>query len=75
MRSAYYIRHNLMADHEMGLPENGWSCHPVNCSEDNWFGAETVYPPNNCPVCVEFLKDEDTKTSIFDKGLRLLYLV
>jgi len=69
MRSSYYIRHNLLADHEMGLPSEGWSCGPANASEDAWFGCDISYPANNCPLCVPMLRDEDTKYSIFDRGI------
>lgn len=69
MRSSHYIRHNLLADHEMGLPEAGWSCAPVSCSEEAWYGSDISYPTNNCPFCVPMLQDEDTKTSIFDMGI------
>ncbi len=56
-----YVRHNLIADHPMGLPAEGWAVRAdlQNVYETAWLGAQVVYPANNSPYAVPFLTDEN----------------
>ncbi len=70
MRSAHYIRHNLWADHEMGLPKEGWHVYVdlQNYYEAGWFGGEVAYPRNNSPMVKAFLFG-DEKERLFWQGI------
>ena len=50
MYAKEYIRTNLPADHEMGLPES-WELYvdTQNVYEAAWFGCKMVYHEGNCP--------------------------
>ena len=65
-----YIRHNIYADHDMGVPECGWGVYVdlQNYFEAAWYGAEVIYPEGNVPTNAEFLT-EDNKNMLFEKGL------
>ena len=71
MKNQDYIRHNIYADHEMGLPKDGWRVYVdlQNYFEAAWFGADVVFYENNCPASAEMLRDEDTKSRLFDQGI------
>lgn len=68
--NANYIRHNIYADHEMGVPESGWHVYVdlQNYFEAAWYGAEVIYPEGNVPTNAELLT-EDNKNMLFEKGL------
>ncbi len=70
MRSQHYIRHNLMQDAEMGLPERGWaiSVDLQNYYEAAWFGAPVEYRPGQVPDTSPILSD-DRKRMLFDQGM------
>lgn len=70
IRNAHYIRHHIFADHEMGLPEDGWSVHVdlQNTYEAAWFGAEVVYRRGNSPFTKPLLTDR-CKNMLFDAGI------
>ncbi len=65
-----FVMHHIVADHEMGIPENGWKIVVdfQNNFESAWLGAEIVYQDGNCPVCEPFL-DDDHKNLLFERGL------
>lgn len=56
-----YVRHNILADHEMGVPREGWQIHLdfQNIYEAAYYGAEVRFFENNCPCSVPFLTDEN----------------
>lgn len=70
----YYMRHSLYADHEMGLPKDGWEIYvdKQNVYEAGWLGAPIVYPDNSVPYCEPFLND-DNKGMLFKKGIPGLF--
>ena len=65
----YWVRHNLIADHQMGLPSE-WSVNVdfQNSYEAMWFGCELKYMDGECPDTVPMLKG-DKKRVLFDQGL------
>lgn len=66
-----YVRHNIIADHEMGLPYNdGWFVWPdmQNFYEAAWYGAKIVFCEDNCPTTKEILNN-DNKNMLFEKGI------
>ena len=68
--NANYIKHNIFADHEMGVPDCGWHVYVdlQNYFEAAWYGAEVIYPAGNVPTNAEFL-NENNKNMLFEKGL------
>ena len=64
------MRHHVFADHEMGIPENGWEIYVdfQNNYESAWFGCPIVYKEDNCPVCPAILDDQH-KHMLFEKGM------
>ncbi len=71
MQYRYYLRHNLYADHEMGLPEQGWGVYVdlQNYYEAAWFGADVVYYEDQVPDTAVILRDDDKKDMLFYKGI------
>lgn len=65
-----FVRHHIFADHEMGIPENGWQIAVdfQNTFESAWLGAPIVYREGNCPACQACL-DDDHKALPLEKGL------
>lgn len=65
-----FVRHHVFADHEMGIPENGWEIYVdfQNNYESAWFGCPIVYKEDNCPVCPAIL-DNQHKHMLFEKGM------
>lgn len=68
VRTAEWIRHNILSDSEMGYPEDGWSVMVdfQNFLEPVWFGGEIIYGKE--PHTEPFLTD-DKKWSILDRGM------
>ena len=64
----YMMRHDIYADHEMGMPKEGWAVYVdrQNLHESGWLGAKVRYATNNVPFSVPFLND-DNKGMLFDK--------
>jgi hypothetical protein len=64
----YMMRHFICADHEMGMPEDGWSIYVdrQNLQEAGWLGAKTAYVSNNVPFAEPFLIGEN-KNILFNK--------
>ncbi len=65
-----YLRHYVYADHEMGMPVNGWDVNVdfQNDTECGWLGAEVKFSDNNVPFTIPFLND-DNKNMFFEKGI------
>ena len=59
MYAKEYIRTNLPADHEMGLPE-GWDLYvdTQNVYEAAWFGCPIVYHEGNCPNTAPMTREQ-----------------
>ena len=59
MYAKEYIRTNLPADHEMGLP-GSWDLYVDNQNilEAAWFGCKVVYHDGNCPSTVPMTREE-----------------
>lgn len=70
MKSQHYVRHNLLQDAEMGLPEDGWFVYVdlQNTYESGWYGAEVEYYEGQVPDARSILT-EDNKRMLFDKGI------
>ena len=51
-----FVRHHMWADHEMGVPEEGWSITVdfQNVYESAWLGAPVVFRDGNCPACAPY---------------------
>lgn len=65
-----YGKFNIIGDHKMGIPEEGW-CVNVdfqNYYEAAWFGCEIKYPQNEVPFAIPLLTD-DNKKMLFEKGI------
>jgi len=85
MKTQHYIRHNLLQDAEMGLPEAGWSLTVdfQNCYDALWFGAEIEFRDGQVPDTKPLLSDCDPphpdplppsggrgrKRVLFDRGI------
>lgn len=67
---AYWLRHNVLQDAEMGIPDNGWqiSIDFQNFYEAAWFGCPIEYFDEQVPDTTPILTD-DKKHMLFDKGL------
>jgi len=65
-----FVQHNIWADHEMGLPSEGWWIWVdfQNFYEAAWLGSPVAFPPDNCPYAEPWLGDEN-KNEIFDRGI------
>lgn len=70
LRLAEFIRFNIDADHEMGVPENGWgvSVDFQNYYEAAWFGCDISFSNNGMPTSAQLLND-DNKDMLFVKGI------
>jgi uroporphyrinogen-III decarboxylase len=69
LQHQWWIRHNLIADHPMGLPDE-WAVNVdfQNSYEAMWFGCELKFMEGECPDTVPLLKD-DNKRELFDRGI------
>lgn len=69
MISQHYIRHNMLQDAEMGLP-NSWNINVdlQNYYEAAWFGAEIEYRTGQVPDTRQLLTS-DNKHMLFDRGI------
>lgn len=67
---AKYARFHIPGDHEMGVPENGWTVNVdfQNYYEAAWYGAEVCYPDQEVPYAVPLL-NEDNKELLFERGI------
>jgi hypothetical protein len=65
----HFIRHHLLFDQEMGLPES-WAVAPdlQNSYEALWFGCPLHFRPGQVPDTTPILTD-DRKHLLFDQGL------
>jgi hypothetical protein len=70
LASQHYIRHHMLQDAEMGLPQTGWaiSVDFQNYYEAAWFGCEVHYRDGQVPDTRPILGD-DNKRMLFDRGL------
>ncbi|HEY9188589.1 MAG TPA: uroporphyrinogen decarboxylase family protein [Ignavibacteria bacterium] len=66
----YYVRHNIIQDVELGIPEEGWDLFIdlQNVYEAVWLGAPIEYYDDQVPDTKPILTD-DKKYKLFDKGL------
>lgn len=66
----HWLRHNILQDAEMGLPENGWTVYIdfQNYFEAGWFGCPIHYYDGQVPDTRPILTD-DKKNLLFDKGV------
>lgn len=67
---ARWRQFNIPGDHELGIPENGWTVNVdfQNYYEAAWYGAEVRYPDREVPYAVPLL-DDGNKNMLFEKGL------
>ncbi len=65
----------VMYDHEMGIPKDGWFLYPdfQNSTECGWLGAPMGYYDNAVPFTVPILQDDANKTALMDKGIPGLF--
>jgi uroporphyrinogen-III decarboxylase len=69
MKSQHYVRHNLLQDAEMGLPESWYVYVDLqNVHEPAWFGADVEYRDGQVPATRPILT-EDNKRMLFDRGI------
>ncbi|HXK72683.1 MAG: uroporphyrinogen decarboxylase family protein [Clostridia bacterium] len=66
----YHMRHSIYADHEMGMPKDGWLVYVdrQNLHESGWLGAQIQYAKNNVPFAEPFL-DDNNKNMLFSKPI------
>jgi len=67
---AHWLRHNVLQDAELGIPENGWQVNIdfQNFYEAAWLGCPIEYFADQVPDTVPVLTD-DKKNMLFDRGL------
>ncbi|MHB8963793.1 MAG: uroporphyrinogen decarboxylase family protein, partial [Saccharofermentanales bacterium] len=67
---ADFFRHAIYADHEMGIPDEGWTVNVdfQNVVEAAWLGSAIHYPVSNVPSTIPFLHD-DNKYDLLRKGI------
>jgi uroporphyrinogen-III decarboxylase len=67
---ARWRQFNILGDHEMGVPEEGYRVNVdfQNYYEAAWLGCEIRFPENEVPYAVPLLKEEN-KNFLFDRGL------
>jgi uroporphyrinogen-III decarboxylase len=65
-----FVRHNIFADNEMGIPEMGWTVNIdfQNTVEAPWLGCPIMYPDANVPSTIPFLND-DNKNELLHRGI------
>jgi uroporphyrinogen-III decarboxylase len=65
-----YARFHIPGDHEMGVPEAGWTVNVdfQNYYEAAWYGCQVCYPEGEVPFAVPMLGD-DNKEQLFAQGL------
>lgn len=65
-----YARFHIPGDHEMGIPEKGWTVNVdfQNYYEAAWLGAPVNYPDHEVPYASPLLR-EDNKEMLFYKGI------
>ena len=68
LRHQHWVRHNLVHDSEMGIPDR-WSVYVdfQNCYEALWFGGDLRYIAGNVPDVPPFVTD-DRKWAFLDSG-------
>jgi hypothetical protein len=66
---AYWIKHNIIQDYELGIPEEGWklSIDFQNVYESCWFGCPIRYFEDQVPDVAPILNN-DNKGMLFDNG-------
>jgi hypothetical protein len=66
-----WIRHHVPHDAEMGTPKDGWdvTVDLQNVYEAAWFGCPIDFFADQVPDTTPILLDDDTKRTLFDKGL------
>ena len=64
-----FVRHNIYADHEMGLPKK-WKINidGGNFQHSAWYGCKIHYTDIDSPDKLKLLND-DNKNMLFDKGI------
>ena len=70
LQHQHWVRHNLLQDAEMGLPEEGWGVNVdlQNTYDAGWFGCELRFYPDQVPDTAPLLSD-DNKRLLFDRGI------
>jgi len=67
----HYVRHNLLSDAYMGMPDDAWNAVGVdfqNTYEASWFGCPVRYYDGQVPDTEPILTD-DRKRMLFDHGI------
>jgi hypothetical protein len=66
----YYVRHNIIQDNGVGIPEEGWDFFVdlMNIYEAAWLGAPVKYYDDQVPDTEPILTD-NKKNLLFDKGI------
>jgi len=67
----HYVRHNLLFDQQMGMPEEAWGAVGVdlqNYYEAAWFGCPVHYRDGQVPDTSPILADGN-KRMLFDRGI------
>jgi uroporphyrinogen-III decarboxylase len=66
---AYWLKHNILQDYELGIPEEGWEIQVdlQNVYESAWFGCPVKFYEDQVPDVSSILED-DNKRMLFDKG-------
>lgn len=67
---ARYRQFNILGDHEMGIPDGGFSVSVdfQNYYEAAWLGCPVRFHDEEVPYAVPWLR-EDNKRALFDKGI------
>lgn len=65
-----YSKLNIVGDHHMGVPEEGWIVNVdfQNYYEAAWFGCDVQYLDGAVPFAVPMITD-DNKNILFEKGI------
>jgi uroporphyrinogen-III decarboxylase len=67
---AYWVKHNILQDYELGVPEEGWTIQVdlQNVYESAWFGCPVKFYEDQVPDVTSIL-DDDNKRMLFDTGM------
>ena len=70
LRFQCWVRHAIVQDCDLGLPERGWSLAPdlQNYYEGAWLGCPVFFNEHEVPDCRPWLGD-DNKREVFDRGI------
>jgi hypothetical protein len=70
LKYEYHLRHHVVHDIEMGIPESHWDVFTefVNITEGAWWGCEVLYPGGQVPA-IHPRYEAERRNELFDRGI------